>query len=236
MKKVTLFAIAVLSASFLFAGTGIGEGNFLNSKNDFLSSKGIFSSSSNKMTKRNGRGGDAFAEGKMIITVGYGFPNVGKSVLKTYESYAGYKVSGFGPLSVKGEYALSDKIGFGLSVNYVSFAATWIEDGTDAAGNTIPYTYTFSRSSVSVLGRMNIHFATSEKLDPYWGVGAGYRTGSYKFTSNDPFYTGNITFPTIPFGFETTIGLRYYFSDNIGAYVEMGYAKALIQGGLALKF
>ena len=33
-------------------------------------------------------------------------------------------------------------------------------------------------------------------------------------------------------GFETTIGARYYFTDNIGLYAETGLAKAVIQAGL----
>ena len=72
-------------------------------------------------------GGDSFEEGKMIITVGYGFPNLGKSALKkTFADYTDLKISGVGPASVKFEYALSDKIGLGLSVNYTSFKVEYI--------------------------------------------------------------------------------------------------------------
>lgn len=237
LKKIFLFAVALLSVNFLFAFEKTKPGDFMSAKtNDFVLNKKLFTPEL-KVTTKKGKQSDAFSEGIIVVTAGYGFPNLGKSVLKAYQGYGGYKVSGVGPLSFKGEYGLSDKIGFGVSINYVSFAASWIENGTDSLGNsTIPYTYKFSRTSVSVLARLNIHFATSEKLDPYWGVGAGYRTGGYKFTSNDPSYTGSVTFPTIPVGFETTIGVRYYFTDNIGGYVEMGMAKALIQAGLSFKF
>ena len=237
MKKITLFTISLLSVSVLFAGTGISAGNSLNAKNDFLSGKNNFTTYAKKQKKIGGKSDNAFQEGKIVITAGYGFPNWGKSLLNAFNTYDDYKVSGFGPLHFRGEYGLSDKIGLGLSINYVSFAASWIDNTTIGVnGNIIPYSYKVTVTSLSALARMNIHFATSEKLDPFWGIGVGYRTGGYHFTSNDPDVSAQKIGNIIPVGFETTIGLRYYFTDNIGAYVEMGLAKSLIQAGLAVAF
>ncbi|MEK6616065.1 MAG: hypothetical protein AABZ32_08145 [Bacteroidota bacterium] len=39
-----------------------------------------------------------------------------------------------------------------------------------------------------------------------------------------------------PFGFEMTIGVRYYFVDGFGVYTEMGIAKSIIQAGLVVAF
>ncbi|MBL0138904.1 MAG: hypothetical protein IPP86_10295 [Bacteroidetes bacterium] len=36
-------------------------------------------------------------------------------------------------------------------------------------------------------------------------------------------------FNPIPLGFETTVGARYYFTDNIGTYVEAGLVKVLFR-------
>jgi hypothetical protein len=35
---------------------------------------------------------------------------------------------------------------------------------------------------------------------------------------------------------ELTIGARYFFTENIGLYAELGAAKTVVQGGLAVKF
>jgi len=40
----------------------------------------------------------------------------------------------------------------------------------------------------------------------------------------------------MPFGFEFTLGARYFFSNNIGVYAEVGAAKSVMQGGLVAKF
>lgn len=40
----------------------------------------------------------------------------------------------------------------------------------------------------------------------------------------------------INFGMDLTFGTRVMFSDNIGAYAEVGIAKAVLQLGLTAKF
>jgi opacity protein-like surface antigen len=177
---------------------------------------------------------DAFAKGKVIISVGYGYPNFTKSLFKTYDGYAGYSASGMGPLTGKVEYALSDKIGLGVCVNYVQYKVQW---NSDIIGGTSTYKAGWKGTSFSALLRMNLHFATSEKLDPYWGIGVGYRANNYTYFNEDPTASSALSLKgAIPVGFETTLGMRYFFTKNIGAYVELGIAKALAQGGLTIKF
>ena len=173
----------------------------------------------------------AWGEGSKVVSVGYGAPNLGKSILKIYENETGFDVSGFGPLHAKFEYGVSEKIGLGLSFNMVNFGASWREEflGFET------YTYNVDVTGWSVLARMNLHFATGDKIDPYWGFGLGYRSTTWTFTSDDPLFI-NTSFPTFPFGFETTIGMRYYFIPNIGIYAEAGIAKSLIQAGVVAKF
>ncbi|MCH8330657.1 MAG: hypothetical protein IH946_04640 [Bacteroidetes bacterium] len=108
----------------------------------------------------------------------YYSPNLGKSLLKVFDDEAGYEVTGFGPIHAKFEYGLSDKIGFGLVINYVTFGAEWTHQDLFSS---IVYDDKTTFSSIAFNFRMNIHFATTEKLDAYWGVGAGYRTGKWKF-------------------------------------------------------
>lgn len=180
--------------------------------------------------------GQAFEQGKIVVSAGYGFPNFTKLYFKAFQNYGGYTTTGVGPVHFKFEYAIADKIGLGLSINYSSYKVEW--DYTDSAYSYTKYKEGFKGSSISAILRMNVHFATSEKLDPYFGIGVGYRTNSFSYYNTDPFYRGTarVTGAIIPVGFETTLGLRYFFTENIGAYMEMGVAKSLIQGGVSIKF
>ena len=141
------------------------------------------------------------AQGNSIFSLGYGFPNLGKSIYKALNTNNDFKVKGIGPLHLKYEYMVSDKVGIGASINFV-----------------------------------NYHFVSNDNLDVYFGVGAGYRGGKTTYTSvpNDPDFSFD-TKIAIPVGMETTLGMRYFFTENIGAYTEIGLGKSLIQFGACFK-
>lgn len=201
----------------------------------------------------------AYNEKQSVVTVGYGFPNLYKNILKVslQNSYYGYtdvnlttKVTGFGPFFIKYEYALTKLIGVGASVGYWSTKFTQSYHYQSSvynpnSGNYYTANYTdvmdYKVSSLSAGARLNFHFGTQEKLDPYAGIAAGYTNTVYRLTqtSDNPDY---ISYPAytgrgIPVYFAITAGLRYYFTKNIGAYAELGLDKwSVIQGGLAIKF
>src|ERR1035437_472952 len=241
MKKITIITMALLSVNFLFAFEKNEKSNFLLTKtNDLVLNTNNLINPEFKLTKKRGRGGDdAFGEGKIVISAGYGIGNFTKTLFKVISTntlYTAYSFKGFGPIHFKAEYGLSDKMGLGLSVNYVSASATWTNyyngpwNAATGTYDQIAYTETMGFSSLSFLLRMNLHFATTAKLDPYWGIGAGYRTGGWKYSSTYPNSTPVGTLGgAMPFGFETTFGMRYYFTDNIGLYMEIGYAKSILQ-------
>lgn len=186
-------------------------------------------------SKDNGGSDNAFSEGKMIISAGYGAPNLTKSLFKIYEGFLGFKLTGLGPIHAKFEYAVTDKIGLGVSLNYVQTQVEWTDSYLDNNLNSVDYALGFKGSSLSANARMNLHFGKSKKLDPYWGFGFGYRSNSYAFYSDYVGATPLVISGGIPLGFETTFGMRYYFTDNIGLYFEAGISKSILQGGLAIK-
>ncbi len=235
MKKITL---AILSAALISSGTVQATNDFLNRNLEinrtsllqapaFLLPSICFPVKKGKKLKEGG--GSAFEQGCVVITAGYGWPNLGKAVIEALisDSATNVKSTGLGPIHFKAEYGLSDGVGMGVSVNYINFGVSFFE---------LPYDYDYSRSSLSILARINFHFGTTDQLDPYFGVGAGYRQASWKFKSTDPNYQEESIPGFSPFGFETTIGLRYYFTEGFGIYTEIGIAKSVIQGGLAVKF
>ncbi len=172
----------------------------------------------------------SFEKGKVIISGGYGFGNLTKALFKTYQDEAGYKATSLGPIFGKFEYAVSDKIGIGVNVAHIGVGVSYdVETSEGVSQNK------FKWNNTSVLARLNLHFAKSEKLDAYWGAGLGYRFGGMKWESQTDDTSAEFPFVN-PFGFETTIGVRYYFIPNLGVYAEAGIAKAPIQFGLSAAF
>jgi len=183
----------------------------------------------------------SFDEGKSVVTVGYGFPNLVTATFRNLYNttdHTGYTFQAMGPLMARYEYGLSEKIGFGLVLGYSSMTLSYNYEDYNTAGTLSTYTAKLKWSSPTVGGRMSIHFATKDKLDPYFGVAAGWSGNTLTWTDNNPNNSNNkssISFT--PFYFGLGVGMRYYFTDNIGMYVEFGWDKwALMQAGLALKF
>ncbi|HNP49816.1 MAG TPA: hypothetical protein PKL85_13320 [Bacteroidia bacterium] len=192
----------------------------------------MFFSFSNRMASAQ-----AFEDGNNNVSIGYGFVTFAGALFNTYEDQNNYNFSITGPIFAKYEHAVSDHIGVGLNFAYAKWKLSYNYESYDANNNAVTYTESDSYSTYSILGRFNLHFGNLDKFDPFWGVGVGYRSGTWKYESNDPYGINdlNISNP-IPLGFETTIGARYYFTDNIGVYAETGIAKAVIQAGLNFKF
>jgi opacity protein-like surface antigen len=194
----------------------------------------------------------AFREGKFDFTVGYGFPDMYKSFIKSIANSAGtnFEVKGLGPAFFKAEYGVTKLIGLGAAIGYQSISVTDTYSYQESNYNSTTGMYEYHTyedvekltfTSLSVAARINFHFGTGKRLDPYAGVGVGYSQKQYKFTytTNNPSglsYTPQTYSGFFPFYFGITAGLRYYFTPNIGIYGEVGFDKwSLIQGGLAVK-
>ncbi len=187
----------------------------------------------------------AFDKGKTVVTIGYGVPNLARVGLRLiYGTYPGYSVSGFGPILVKGDYGILKNLGVGAVIGYSSTKLSYTESNTYYNGNGNYQTYTYQESllwtSLSLGGHANYHFVRKEKVDVYVGGGLGYTINNLTYSNNDPYYPNNVTYATYnpnAIFYAVTIGMRYYFTPNIGIYAEGGIEKgALLQGGLALKF
>ncbi len=161
----------------------------------------------------NNSSAQAFEEGTSSASIGYGFVNFGNAVLNTYTSEAGFTASTLGPLFAKYEYAISDKFGIGVNIAYLSGKAEWTEYGVGTSSTV--YTSSLKRTGYNIMMRFNWHFGDHDMIDPYFGLGAGYRSNNWEFESNDPLFEATETGNLIPFGIEATFGTRFLFTDNL---------------------
>ena len=183
----------------------------------------------------NNSNAQAFEEGVSMASLGFGFPNLSATWMKTYSIMdADIQQSSFGPLHLKFEYGLTDKLGIGASFSFTSASIT--EEVWD-------YTEKISFNSFKALIRLNYHYLDHDKVDFYTGIGMGYNRNNFKFETTNPSLDIdeevailNQLYNVIPLGFESTIGLRYLFTDNIGAYMELGWSKSLMQFGVVGRF
>ena len=186
----------------------------------------------------------AFDKGTLVVTAGYGFPDLYRSSLRThYNGYTSTTVRGFGPLLFKGDYGIvkfkwGHSVGVGAVIGYNSTTVNFTHYYWNNSGfyNT-PYTETDKYRTITIGARGTYHFFTKEKFDCYASVGLGFNINSYSNSTSVPgvISSGYLNRSVIYEAF--TVGIRYYFTKNFGVYSEIGWdLNAPIQGGICLKF
>jgi hypothetical protein len=186
----------------------------------------------------NGLQAQIYPKGSVNVSAGYGAVAYGKFFLDLATSGLDLKnvsTNLTGPVYLKGEYAVANNFTLGLNVNYSNTSGTFTLDSLAYIGK---YSGTIGLRSTSLILRANytIPFA-EDKAGFMIGCGVGYRDLRISYSDNDPRtpVDGGVTIP-FPLTGELTVGLRYYFTDNIGAYVETGFTRSLIQGGITARF
>jgi opacity protein-like surface antigen len=147
---------------------------------------------------------------KLFINAGIGF-----NILP-------YKMS-LPPISASVEYGLSK---IPLSVGAYFGITGYNEELTSISS------YKGTRTGFGA--KASYHFNFLKNLDPYVSLTLGWLVWSEEHTWGNSTTTKS-DLSTFFYGFN--VGTRYFFTKNIGAYVELGYsAVSVASAGLALKF
>lgn len=76
-------------------------------------------------------------------------------------------------------------------------------------------------------------FSSVPKLDLYGGAMLGYNIVNYSSDGNDVDISNSYG---SGIGFSGFLGGRWFFTERIGAYAELGYGVSVLNAGLAIKF
>jgi len=138
--------------------------------------------------------------------------NLGVGLGSTFSHGSSIPISGSLEVGIK-DQLFDEKSSLGIG-GFAGFASEkWLD---------VRWTYIL----VGVRGAL--HYQLVNKLDTYAGLMVGYNIAS---VSSD--YVGASAGGfTVPF----FIGGRYYFSNNIGAFAELGYGIAYLNLGVSFKF
>jgi hypothetical protein len=123
-----------------------------------------------------------------------------------------------------------------------------IGPGTISVGGLLGYRnfhYTYPGTSYKasfdhlvVLGRGAYHynFTTDSRLDTYAGVSLGLRYVGYKNTLPDGTGTDRNEYGGAELAAGIFAGARYYLTDNLGAFAELGYDMSYLKVGISGRF
>jgi opacity protein-like surface antigen len=183
----------------------------------------------------------ALLKGTLIIDPYYGAPTIGKTTANRFVgreyTYDVSNITGIGPAGVRVEYMLSDYFGLGLDLIYNSTDFDLSYDSLNL-DQTVYQTYTGSASMkrLRIQLRLNYHYELTDQLDAYLGVGVGANTRVWSVVNHQAAYkfvNSNTVF--LPLSMRLAVGMRYYFSSNIGINTEIGLGGPFISAGLSIK-
>ena len=185
-------------------------------------------------------------QGSILIDGGLGWPTGNLAWNTASDGEENYKVNG-GQFAYGGrvEYMLADDFGIAIDGNYVKTGYNY--DRIDTISVYDPVSMTFSDSSYSdnfdytakktrIMIRLNKHIVQNDLVDAYIGAGVGYKAVSRVFSTNDEIDAEQEE-ALLPITFRFAFGARFFFTDNIGAHIELGaWGGSPLQFGLSFKF
>jgi hypothetical protein len=152
------------------------------------------------------RNSGSLDKGDFILSFGYGFPNL------KINSYANR--TSFGPLYLKGEYAIIDEVSVGAHI------ATAFGNHKYGPGNRYS-----NKSTVFSTGAMGYYHFNKlipvSQLDVF--VGAGFNMVWTHYTEDPDFRPVNNSYTDFDAYGAAAVGARWYFTNTFGVYTEFKY-------------
>jgi hypothetical protein len=162
-----------------------------------------------------------FSKGDKVVNLGIGLGD-----------YYGSAYSSSIPISGSFEVGIKDhlfdeksSLGVGGYLAYASNKSTYTYSGSE-------YGWKYSHFILGARGLLHYQFV--DKLDTYAGLMLGYDVASSSAFGTS--YGTTSTAAGSDFSFSLFIGGRYYFTESIAAFAEIGYGIAALQLGVAFKF
>jgi len=190
----------------------------------------------NSNAQKSGKSG-GIGEGTILVDGYYGYGNLYNAVFKAIVSgQANSTFSSVGPLGIRGEYLISDKIGFGLDLGYSSAKISYQESTMDENFNVVNYDASLKTAKIGAMITFNYHFINNSKFDSYFMFGLGYGDRSTTSKSDYAGYVSPTIKSTFPVASRLGLGFRYFFMDNLGVNLGIGIGQGgLVNGGLTYK-
>jgi hypothetical protein len=149
----------------------------------------------------------------------------------------GFLVKAQEPLFYKGDKLINIGLGMGSYVTNLSLSGEMgvmdgvADKGTIGLGGIVGFGSSFlntswtSRTSFAAAARGTFHYPFIEKLDTYGGLSLGFRYTIWQYSTNYLRPMGGVF-----------LGGRYYFSDSMSFFGEIGAGIDYLTVGLSYKF
>ncbi len=168
----------------------------------------------------------AFEKGNSVLSVGLGLGG----------TFGSYSYSSQTPgISLQFEHGMWDAGGPGvISLGGYVGVKSYTYNGV---GYNYTWSYKWNYTVIGIRSAYHYNGITNKKTDLYGGVMLSYNILNFKYTTSDPYYDylySNVSYGSTV-GFTLYIGARYFFSERVAGFAELGYGISYLTIGAAFK-
>lgn len=171
------------------------------------------------------------------LSLGYGFPNLDKNYFPDefyggVNTYKGNQFSQTGPFNAALDFRFSRYNSIGVMGTYGKTSVPYYDYGSEFSGPA----FAGSIESWSVMMNMMTYFPGYQTVSPYirTAIGLVNRNENYSYPDGSKVVADlkDVT----DLAYQVSIGTRFNFSPNTGLFIEAGYGRYIVNGGLTFKF
>lgn len=156
------------------------------------------------------------------VSVGYSLTGAIINAFETANAAADISISSIPTLQLTYDYGITNYFSVGIAAGFQNFGFDVSDyDYINDLGVNVNENFKANYSRLNVAIRPLFHYANSDKLDMYSGLRIGFLNNNISSDSTDEdFDIGTASGTRLSVGV-TAYGFRYYFTDNIGAGIEI---------------
>jgi hypothetical protein len=162
--------------------------------------------------------------------VGYGYPNLDKSQMASFSGYSLSNVKQTGPITGTLDYQYSQNASIGLMVTHGQVSGSYYDYNNPSS----PPLMSGSLENWSVMVNMMNYMPGSEKVTPYFRTAVGINIWTPNYSDAGGNKIGGISDPN-QLAYQVSLGANIHLSKNTGWFMEAGYGKYIVHGGLSFK-
>lgn len=166
------------------------------------------------------------------FSFGYGFPNLDKEQFISFANAYMGTVTQKGPFTGAVDYQFSRNMSIGVLGTYGKVTAPYYQ--YNSTGTVPPFTGSLENWSV-MLNIMTFMPTYNNPIEPYIRTAIGVNNWTQNYLDESGNKATDLPEPS-QLAYQVSLGTRINLSKGAGFYVEAGYGKYILNGGLTLKF
>lgn len=163
------------------------------------------------------------------LNLGYGFPNLAQNELVDFYGVYRGNVQQLGPINASLDYRFSRFMSLGIMGMYgkVSMPYYNYNGFTPAMKGTL--------ENWTIMANMMNYIPVNQHVEPYLRIALGVNIWNQDYVDYDAGTKVNYVQKPSDFAYQFSFGCKFNISKQTGLFIEGGYGKYILNGGLSLK-